>query len=325
MSAAISGLLAAGAAACGDEGEDETQQPQSALDDEELSALCADEVDDALEEAKKDQDVESLCSDMVEAAKNEATEPAICPESQTAAAAAPVEAEAECPEPDLAMACSELVQSEADKCLPLTGTSDQKTTSSEQKEYKYAELTKRCDERGGYVQIHAACGSVNTCQGFSFGDWGPDGALVTEHSCSGVNGCNGLSCIVLPKDSGKTGQEIYAMEFTEPGPGACTNCHAEHTEAGDTDASKFKVWVFPGSTRTVENWTQRSAAEQERVVAFGAHGVTANGLAYQNMSAYNKVLSRAEIERVVAHLRTLTPEMHEVKLVDPTAPATPAP
>lgn len=297
LQAALSGLVAAGAGACSKD-EDAGHTGDSQLSDPELTALCQGKIDDAVETARKDQDLQALCEDMVKSVNK------------------PEPVQQSCPKPDVGAVCSDVVKAEADKCKPWTATSEEKTTHSEQKEYTFAALTQQCDERGGYVQVHAACGGHNACAGFSFGDWGPDGATLTEHSCAGVNGCNGLSCVVLPKTTERSGKELYEAKFGDPGPSACTSCHAGHDDAGTTDTSVFKVWLFEGSTRTADNWLDRSAAEQERVVAFGAHGVLADGTAYDNMSPYHSVLARAEIERLVKHLRTLKPVIETVKVKD---------
>ncbi|HKP62588.1 MAG TPA: hypothetical protein VJV78_37895 [Polyangiales bacterium] len=308
----MSGLLAAGAAGCGGSTTKDSKPAQTKLDDEELDAVCQDRVDDALKATGGKQDVEKpaapTCTDEVKTAE------ARC-DDKVKAAKMQIEAE----KPDTAKVCSDVVKTAEDKCKPFTATSEEKTSNSEQKNYSFAELTKRCDERGGYVQIHGACGSVGTCAGFSFGDWGPDAAVLTEHSCSGSNGCLGLSCVVLPKDQGRSGEKLYEQKYDEPGPGSCTGCHAVHNDDDTVDASKFYVYVMPGSTRTEANWLDRKAEEQERIVAFGVHGTLPSGLAYNTMSPYFKLLSRAEISRVVEHLRKLTPIVKEIKLADPMA------
>jgi hypothetical protein len=178
----------------------------------------------------------------------------------------------------------------------------------------FASLTTQCDTLGGYVQIHAACAGANTCQGFSYGDWDP--GILTEHTCAGINGCNGLSCVVPPPDSGKSGQQVYEAMLPETGPRACSNCHAAWDSNGP-DLTKFKIWVMPGSGRTLGNWLERTAAEQERIVAFGSSGRLPNGVAFSHMASYAKVFSRAEIERTVKYIRTnLTPMIQEIKTAD---------
>jgi hypothetical protein len=186
----------------------------------------------------------------------------------------------------------------------------------------FAQYTEDCDALGGYVQITASCSGVNACAGFSVGDWNPD--VRSEHTCRGLNGCNGLSCITTPADSGLTGEQILALEAIpngQPddvinGPAPCSYCHSVYTD-DVLDPSAFKVHVLPGSGRTADNWLDRSPAEMERIVAFGAHGVTADGIAYAAMVGYAKSLSRAEIERVVTHIRTLDPVIQEIKFDEP--------
>jgi mono/diheme cytochrome c family protein len=217
---------------------------------------------------------------------------------------------------DTTTLCADAVKTAEAKALQ-PKTPDEKTISAEQKEFTFADLTKTCDSRGGYVQVHGACGGVNACQGFSYGDWGPGSAMLTEHSCTGVNGCAGLSCVVLPeeKNKEKSGAELYDLLFADTEPNSCSGCHGDHS-GDEPDLTKFAVYVLDGSPRNATNWLERTAAEQERVVAFGTHTVLPDGTAMANMAAYNKVLSRKEIEKVVAHLRTLTPMIKVMKTKD---------
>lgn len=313
LQAALSGLMAAGAFACSD-GDDKSALSEAAsedLSDDQLKAMCADMVADATKkeaerraaEAKAEPDLDALCADKLKA-RDEPDTDEVCKEA-IAVAVAEVKK-------DTSALCADAVQEASAAKTP-----DEKTISAEQREYTFAELTKTCDSRGGYVQVHAACGGVNACQGFSYGDWGPGAAMLTEHSCTGVNGCAGLSCVVLPeeKNQDRSGAELYDRLFADTEPNSCSGCHADHS-GNEPDLSKFKVYVLEGSTRTAENWLDRSAAEQERVVAFGAQTVLPDGTAMSNMAAYNKVLSRKEIEKVVAHIRTLTPVIAVMKTKD---------
>ena len=203
------------------------------------------------------------------------------------------------------------VDADADAQVP--DASDYEVTEEGETTQSFAELTTECDERGGYVQIHAACGGVGSCAGFSVGDWNPD--IKSEHTCAGLNGCNGLSCVDLPADSGKTAAEILEEQLPEGGPAPCMNCHADWTEDGP-DTSVFKVYTLPGSGRDLSNWLDMPAEEQARIIAFGAHG-TFEGRAYSNMLGYHKIYSRAEIERVVEYIRTIaTPQVIETKFQD---------
>ena len=196
-----------------------------------------------------------------------------------------------------------------DAASPYEVISEEQTTQS------FAELTTECDNRGGYIQIHAACGGVNSCSGFSVGDWNPD--VKSEHTCAGLNGCNGLSCVELPADSNKSASDILSEQLPAGGPAPCMNCHAEWTSDGP-DTSVFKVYVWPGSGRTLDNWLDRSAEEQARVMAFGSYGTLPEGKAYANMLGYHKLYSRAEVERVITYIRTVaTPKLVQIKVQDP--------
>lgn len=321
LQAALSGLMAAGALGCSDSDEGEKAESAKAeLSDEQVKAMCADMVADAKKTATgkaedSKPDLDALCEDRVNEAKSAA---AADPDKLCKDAVA--EAKSSCPaveKPDTAKLCADPIKEAVTKATtPKTG--EEKTISAEQKEFTFAELTKTCDSRGGYVEVHAACGGTNTCQGFSYGDWGPGAAMLTEHSCTGVNGCAGLSCVVLPeeKNKDKTGAELYDMKFGDAEPSACSNCHADYTDHDHPQLDKFAVYVLEGSTRTEKNWLDRTAAEQERVVAFGAHSVLTDGTAMTNMASYKRVLSRKEIEKVVAHLRTLTPMIKVIKTKD---------
>lgn len=174
-------------------------------------------------------------------------------------------------------------------------------TSEVEGNKKFAEVNAECDTRGGFTQIAAACGGVNFCAGFSYGDWDP--GVTSEHTCAGANGCTGISCVVLPKDSGKTGKQVYEEALPETGPRSCTNCHAVWGEDGP-DMKKFKLFLLAGSPRNASNWLDYSAAAQARIIAFGKNGVHDDGTAYSHMAAYHKIYSRAEIERAVEYIRT---------------------
>jgi hypothetical protein len=183
------------------------------------------------------------------------------------------------------------------------GAPDDKIISETEGDRTFADVEAECDARGGFVQITAACAGMNSCAGFSYGDWDP--GVTTEHSCAGVNGCNGISCVILPEDSGKSGQEVYEEALLETGPRSCSNCHAIWNDDGP-DMAKFKLWVLPESTRTAENWLEMTPEKQARIVAFGKRGMYDDGISYANMQAYHKIYSRAEIERVVDYIRNHT-------------------
>ncbi|MBL0213859.1 MAG: hypothetical protein IPQ07_08250 [Myxococcales bacterium] len=184
----------------------------------------------------------------------------------------------------------------------------------------FADIKAECDTRHGYVQITAACSGSNSCAGFSYGDWDP--GVTTEHSCAAVNGCNGISCVVLPPDTGKTALQVLSGEgvtFDTYGPQTCMNCHADWSGA-QPDPTKFHVWVLPGSGRTAANWLDNPAEAQARTIAFGKHGLLADGTAYTSMQGYWKFYSRAEIERTVQYIRTTAASniaIKNIKISDP--------
>lgn len=190
-------------------------------------------------------------------------------------------------------------------------------------EHTFAELKAMCDERGGYTEIHSACSGSNTCAGFSYGDWG-DSAVLVEHSCNAVSGCNGIGCVDLPSDTapghGRSAEEILA-EMVPDVEGvaqrSCNYCHAAWSDEG-FDPTIFKLRLPPGSPRNLGNWKDTPAEVQERIIAFGAHGVYSDGTAYSSMAGYYQKLSRAEIERVVEYIRSdqVTVEIAPIKTQD---------
>lgn len=205
----------------------------------------------------------------------------------------------------------------ADAGAPDAGPTGPITLSEVEGNRTFASLRAECDTRGGYMQVHASCSGSNDCKGFSYGNWEP--GVLSEHTCAAANGCNGASCVVLPPDSGKTGKQLYELEeLPAGGPSSCTTCHAEwHKDAAGNylppDATKFKLFLPPGSTRNAQNWLTISAQEQENIIAFGLIGRMPDGTVQRSMKGYHKLFSRAEIQRVVQHLRTLTPVVTEIK------------
>lgn len=55
------------------------------------------------------------------------------------------------------------------------------------------DFTALCDEAFGVVETHAHCGGVVTGPGFSY-DSTID--VFTEHTCAGYNTCTGFSCVI---------------------------------------------------------------------------------------------------------------------------------
>lgn len=214
---------------------------------------------------------------------------------------------------------SPTAQSDPDGAAPDAPAATDKVISEVEGNHTFAELTAMCDQRGGYTQITAACAGMNSCAGFSYGDWDP--GVLTEHSCNAVNGCNGISCVVLPADSGKQPMDILSAPEVKGEPPPCGNCHADHS--GDKpDYTTFKVWVLPDSTRSLANWLDVPASAQARTIAFGKFGQYADGTSYRHMDGYHKLYSRAEIERLVAHIRTQSKiSIETIKIADPLSAA----
>ncbi|MFO0739797.1 MAG: c-type cytochrome [Labilithrix sp.] len=159
-----------------------------------------------------------------------------------------------------------------------------------------SEMEDICKKRGGFVYVNAACAGGAMCKGLSF-----HSDTLWEHSCRGQNStCSGIGCVDTPADTGKTGKQIF-----EDGP--CANCHADWS-SGTADMTKYAVFYYPPdktATEAVDEFKALSDAELQAKVAWGANGIHANGLPYQNMDAYYRKYSRAEIERVAAHVKTL--------------------
>ena len=67
------------------------------------------------------------------------------------------------------------------------------TASSVVADMTIERFTDDCDAQSGKVELHAHCGGVNTCQGFSYDD---ATHVLTEHTCRALNTCSGYSCVV---------------------------------------------------------------------------------------------------------------------------------
>lgn len=323
LRAAMSGLLAASAAGCpsddGDSAKDD-DPGTGELSDQELKALCSDMVDEAAQSGKDSVDLDKACGDKVSAAQSSATD-----EASAMCTAKISEASSACSAEQKKL--TDKVTTLTTDCEPLIGVTKDKIKNQAQKEYTFAQLTKLCDDRGGYTQVAAGCGGHNVCKGFSYGDWGPGAAMLTENSCAGSNSCLGVLCVETAKDQKRAPKAMYELEFPDPGPHHCISCHAPHDANGNPETNKFIVYnyetaddPYAGAGLTLANWKDKhSAAYQERVVAFGAQGVMPSGIAYNHMGAYYKYLSRNEIAALVQYIRSeLTPVLMTVKTKDPS-------
>lgn len=171
----------------------------------------------------------------------------------------------------------------------------------------FTEFSTLCEQRGGFVQTTATCSGNNSCKGLSYLD-----GVTTEHSCKGLNNCGpGMSCVDLQKDSGLSGKDVYEK-------GACApTCHAQF---GPFDASVFTLYVRPGGLTPAQAEARFKTGSRLRllsIIAFGSHGVNDDGTAYANMPAFYSKYSRAEIERVVDHIRTLKVKTKQYEIVGP--------
>jgi mono/diheme cytochrome c family protein len=158
-----------------------------------------------------------------------------------------------------------------------------------------AKFKDMCEDRGGLTQTHAACSGTNSCRGLIYNSWAGD--TIIEHTCRGFNSCTGISCVDMPEDSGKTGEEIYED--------LCVGCHS-HSE--DEDAELFyTVFAKPNADQdaAVDAFEAKSKETLVNNVAFGAVGFYEDGTPYSNMPAYHEDLSLAEVRRVVDYLLDL--------------------
>jgi hypothetical protein len=180
---------------------------------------------------------------------------------------------------------------------PTTGDTSEPTTppgpttifSEENTTIKFADFQAMCTERGGLLQTHATCAGNNACAGFHFNK---GSKIFTEHTCKAFNSCGGISCVVLPEDQGRSGEEIYN---TSCGPA----CHGGIAE--------FKLWIHPGvdPVEAVADFEEHTTEYFTHMLAFGSRGMNESGTAYANVPARHETHSVAELIRVIDYLRTL--------------------
>ncbi|WP_437982243.1 MopE-related protein [Sorangium sp. So ce117] len=159
--------------------------------------------------------------------------------------------------------------------------------------------------RPGVVQINSSCSHSNSCRGMVYQSWNE----LYEHTCRAMNGCSGWSCVETAEDQDRDGPAAFKAA-------TCDHCHSG-------SAGSFGVKVRPTedmATYVAEFWERRSDLYLQSIIAFGIDGVHPEGYAYSNMPGAYHLLSLAEIDRLIAYLRTLTPEG---KSFDPLAPADP--
>jgi hypothetical protein len=126
------------------------------------------------------------------------------------------------------------------------------------------------------------------------------------HDCRGVNYCAGWSCTETAEDEGRDGPTAFEE-------GGCTMCHT-----GDNDA--FKVLVPEGQDvdTFVAGFLDRPDARFRAAIAFGISGISEGHFAYRNMPPHYEILSRAEMDTVIAFVRgkTLVGESYVLGDVD---------
>ncbi len=160
----------------------------------------------------------------------------------------------------------------------------------------FEQLQTICDQRGGIMQTTATCAGNNACAGLSYLE-----PQLVEHSCKAMNGCGpGASCVDLPKDAARTGQDIYTKDS------CAQTCHGVFSPTYRDDV--FTLYVRPG-TLSLEDAGKRFKTGSNRrlrsIIAFGQHGVNDDGTAFANMPGYYQKYSLAELDRVITYVRSL--------------------
>jgi len=157
------------------------------------------------------------------------------------------------------------------------------------------DFQKLCDDRDGWAYVTAFCAGAGMCKGLSLLD-----TTLTDHSCKGLNSCGGAGCVVLPKDSGLTGKEIYVD-------GPCGGCHGDWSDSANPKFDIYNVVHGPDLTgeAALERFKNSSMQRLMSIVVFGTQGLHPDGTPYSNMPAYYQKYSRAELERVVKYVRSL--------------------
>lgn len=140
----------------------------------------------------------------------------------------------------------------------------------------------------GVVQTHVSCGGSNSCRGMVLHPWNE----LYEHDCRGVNNCAGWSCVETVAGEGREGSEVFTAA-------TCDWCHGGsgtflvHTPAGQDPES----WIA--------TFFDRSDTEFRSAIAFGMDGIDAEGVATRDMPGFHERISRAEMDAVIAYIRTL--------------------
>lgn len=139
----------------------------------------------------------------------------------------------------------------------------------------------------GVVSTNSSCSGTNACRGMQLHPWGD----FFEHDCRGVNYCAGWSCTETAVDQKRDGATLIKAA-------GCNNCHHE-------DTYDFVVLVPPGEdpTSAPAKLLAKSDDYLRSSIAFGIAGVGSDGVAYQNMPRHYDVMSRAEMNTIIAWIR----------------------
>lgn len=185
--------------------------------------------------------------------------------------------------------------------LSLVGCSEESgprvISSVEDRTMTTSTFTARCTQDGGLVQTHAVCGGVNACRGYSFNKYD---FVLTEHTCKAMNTCGGISCVVLPEDSGLDAEEMFDV--------SCAGCHAERDEAGELVGFYLYVPTTEppvDEDEAIADFLDLPQAHVVTSLAFGTDGRNVGGSSYSNMAPYHELYSVAELQRLTDYIRTL--------------------
>jgi len=181
-----------------------------------------------------------------------------------------------------------------------------------------------CEERGGYTYVNAACATSSMCRGLSLHD-----GTIWDHSCRGQNSsCSGVGCLDMPEDKGIEGQELFEAS-------ACGDCHADWSATTDwdnpiVDYKRYAVFFDPkviSEKDAMARFADSTDKRLESIIVWGVNGFHEDRTPYSNMPTYYQKYSLAEIRRVAAYIRTLTPFPHpysiygEPEILPPPGPS----
>ncbi len=191
-------------------------------------------------------------------------------------------------------------ENEKEKIVEVSPAKPAISSTSVDKTITLQSFTSTCEGRGGVLQTHASCSGSNSCAGLSYHS---SSGKLSEHSCQALNICAGMSCVDLPEDKGLSGAAILTGSDNGKEVGSeikCSFCHGEGTD-------KFVLPIAPGTDATAAIAAFQARPESALIakIAFGIHGVAADGVAFANMPGFYKSYSLAEIKRTAAHIKTL--------------------